>query len=127
MSVFSWALAIAIGAVGGVILRHAAYLFIEGRNKTQFPIPSLFVNLLGSFLIGLFASLATSGAIDHFGFEILVAGGCGSFTTFSSFSSDWMRLNRAGRTGLGLLYAGLTVVLGLGLAALGLALGPIIS
>lgn len=127
MSLFSWMLSIAIGAVGGALLRHGAYLYIEARNKTAFPVPSLFVNLLGSFLIGFFVSLGTSGALDRFGLEALVAGGCGSFTTFSSFASDWMRLNRAGRKGLGILYVGLTLIFGLGLAAVGLAAGQMIS
>ena len=127
MSLFSWIVSIAIGAVGGALLRHSAYLYIERRNQTAFPIPSLFVNLLGSFLIGFFASLGTSGALDRFGLEILVAGGCGSFTTFSSFSSDWMRLNRAGRKWLGVIYVASTLVFGLGLAAIGLAVGQMIS
>ncbi|MEE3327510.1 MAG: CrcB family protein [Myxococcota bacterium] len=123
MSLLSWTVSIAIGAVGGAWVRHLAYLYIERRNQTVFPIPSLFVNLVGSFLIGLFAALGTSGAIDRFGTELLVAGGCGSLTTFSIFSSDWMRLNRGGHKGLGILYVSLTLLFGLGLAALGLALG----
>lgn len=127
MSLLSWMVSIAIGAIGGAFLRHAAYLYIERRNQTVFPVPTLFVNLVGSFLIGLFTALGTSGAIDRFGIEVLVAGGCGSLTTFSSFASDWMRLNRGGHKWLGILYVALTLVFGLGLAALGLVLGQKVS
>ena len=127
MSLLSWMVSIAIGAIGGAFLRHAAYLYIERRNQTVFPVPSLFINLIGSFLVGLFAALGTSGAIDRFGIEVLVAGGCGSLTTFASFTSDWMRLNRGGHRWLGILYVSLTLIFGLGLAALGLALGQTIG
>lgn len=127
MSLLSWTVSIAIGAIAGALLRHGAYLYIAKRNRTVFPISSLFVNLLGSFLIGLFAALGTSGAIDRFGVEVLVAGGCGSLTTFSSFAGDWLRLNRDGHMGLGILYVSLTLIFGLGLAAIGLALGHGIS
>jgi len=127
MSLLSWTVSIAIGAAGGALLRHGIYVWIERGNRLTFPIPSLLVNLLGSFLIGLFVSLSASGVIDRFGLELLVAGGCGSLTTFSSFLGDWMFLNRSGRILLGLLYVALTLILGLGLAAIGLAAGKMIS
>lgn len=127
MSTLSWAIAIAIGAAVGALLRHISYALIEKRQKTAFPLPTLFVNLVGSFLIGVFAALAASGAIDRTELELLAAGGCGSLTTFSSLSADWLRLNRSGRKKMGLVYVTLTVVLGIGLAAGGLALGGAIS
>ena len=127
MSLLSWTVSIAIGAAGGALLRHGAYVYIERRNRSIFPIPSLLVNLLGSFLIGLFVSLGASGVIGRFGLELLVAGGCGSLTTFSSFSGDWMFLNRSGRKILGLVYVALTLIFGIALAAIGLAAGKMIS
>ena len=127
MSLLSWTVSIAIGAAGGALLRHGAYVYIERRNRSIFPIPSLLVNLLGSFLIGLFISLGASGVIDRFGLELLVSGGCGSLTTFSSFSGDWLLLNRSGRKLLGLVYVALTLIFGLAFAAIGLAAGKMIS
>lgn len=127
MTLFPWALAIAIGAAGGALLRHASYIWIEERHTGVFPAATLFVNLLGSFLIGFFAGLAASGKMDPFWLTLLAAGGCGSLTTFSSFAADWMRLNRAGRPGLGLVYVGLTLVLGMALAAGGLILARAIT
>jgi len=127
MSTLTWVIAISIGAAGGAVLRHVSYVMIEKHHRGDFPVTTLFVNLLGSFLIGVFVALGTSGTIDPFALELLVGGGCGSLTTFSSLSADWLRLNRSGRKGLGVVYVGLTLVLGLSLAAGGLALGGAIS
>ena len=122
MSMLAWAFTIAIGAAGGALLRHGSYLWIERRYAGVFPVATLFVNLLGSLLMGLIVGLAASGALSPFWLKLLAAGGCGSLTTFSSFAADWMRLNRAGRPGLGLSYVGLTLVAGMALAAGGLVL-----
>lgn len=122
MTLLPWAIAISIGAAGGALLRHGSYSWIERRYAGVFPVATLFVNLLGSFLVGLIVGLAASGNLDPFWLKLLATGGCGSLTTFSSFSADWLRLNRAGRLGLGLVYVGLTLALGMALAAGGLVL-----
>ncbi len=47
----------------------------------------------------------------------------GAYTTFSTFTFDSVRLAEAGRWGPSLLNVAASLVLGLGAAALGLALG----
>ncbi|MCH2173912.1 CrcB family protein [Myxococcota bacterium] len=126
MNSLAWTFSIVLGAAGGALLRHASYLWIEARGHGSFPLPTFFVNLVGSFLIGLVVSLGSAGVLDRFWVELLAGGGCGAFTTFSSFSADWMRLNRTGHFGLGAAYVALTLGVGMALAALGLLLGGIL-
>ena len=128
MNAATWALAIAMGAAVGALFRHAVYLGVERwGGKTALPLATLYVNLTGSFAIGIVVSLGSTGILDRFSVEFLAAGGCGAFTTFSSFSADWLRLNRTKRRILGLSYVGMTSIGGIALAAAGLALGRMIG
>ena len=43
---------------------------------------------------------------------MLTVGLCGSFTTFSTFSSDFFRLNNAGQLGMAIIYLTVSIVLG---------------
>jgi fluoride exporter len=73
-------------ACGGVLRWLAAGLFPHGAGDLA---PVLFVNIVGSFLIGVFAAMAESGGRVHIGErgrEVLMIGFCGGFTTFSAFS-----------------------------------------
>src|SRR5215471_9621508 len=86
-----------VGGGIGSMMRHAsnrAGLALIGPN---FPAGTLFVNVVGSTLIGVFAGWfayrgeTTTGDLRLF----LITGICGGFTTFSSFSLDavllWQR------------------------------------
>jgi CrcB protein len=91
-----------------------------------FPLATLLVNLLGSFVIGVYAALVgpdgrllASPRQRHF----VMTGICGGFTTFSIFSLETVRLIEGGR--LDLAGANITVSLGAWLLAVwaGYALG----
>ena len=118
-----WILAVAVGGGVGALLRHSVYVVKQHLGMTTFPASTFTVNLVGSFLIGIFAALGTSGQLGPFWTELLVGGACGAFTTFSSFAADWLRLNRNKRRLLGLGYATMTIVFGIALAGAGLYLG----
>src|SRR5262249_19726750 len=56
---------------------------------TGFPWGTLFINVSGSFLIGLFAELfALRWNLSQAGRVFLTVGICGGYTTFSTFSLD---------------------------------------
>jgi len=80
-----------LGAGGalGAILRYAV-----GRWLTydRFPVATLVVNVIGSFVLGLVTFSGVSNQIVLF----VGVGACGSFTTYSSFSFKTVRLWETG-------------------------------
>ncbi len=86
-----------------------------------FPYGTFFVNISGSFLIGLIYGLSEKGGwlTPEWRF-FLATGFCGGFTTFSTFSYESLTLMREGNyLNLG-LYIALSVFLGLAAAFLGI-------
>lgn len=76
-----------IGGGTGSILR---YLISRGLNNvTVLPLGTLFVNVLGSLIIGFVLGLSfKQQLISENGMLLLATGFCGGFTTFSAFSYE---------------------------------------
>ena len=104
-------LLVALGAAVGAPLRFAVATRFDGR----FPAGTLAVNVLGSFLLGLFSALALS---DH-ALALLGTGFCGGFTTYSAFAVQTH--DRGPREGAA--YAVVTIGLALGACAAGFWVG----
>ena len=90
---------IALGGALGSVARFWMSGVIAARFDSKFPWGTIFVNITGSFLIGIFAALSETGgrladaaALRQF----LVVGICGGYTTFSAFSVQTLDLMRAG-------------------------------
>lgn len=82
-------------ALGGAI---GAALRFSVVSVVAFPLGTLAVNVIGSFLMGLaFVLLAEKGMERWIPFTM--AGVLGGFTTFSAFSLDTLKLYEAGRMG----------------------------
>ena len=83
-------------AIGGVA-RFWASGFLANRYGQSFPWGTLFVNVTGSFAIGVFAALtAPEGRwlVGPSGRSFFLIGICGGYTTFSSFSLQTLNLAR---------------------------------
>lgn len=99
---------VALGSVIGSALRALASMASIGLLGPSFPVGTLFVNVLGSFIIGFYATLTGPDGRVFAGSrsrQFVMAGICGGFTTFSMFSLETFDLLRDGR----LLAAGLNV------------------
>ncbi|MBB5517077.1 CrcB protein [Rubricella aquisinus] len=92
---------VALGGAIGAVLRYASVVFAMRLIGTGFPFGTLFVNVVGSFLMGIAAVwvLSRPGMAPF-----VMAGVLGGFTTFSAFSLDALRLIEAERIGAALLY-----------------------
>lgn len=81
-------------------------------------------NVAGSFLIGLLYGVGIErGGLSPLAYTALVGGFLGSFTTFSSFSLEILRLAAGGHAGLAFGYAVGSVVTGVAAAWMGLWVG----
>jgi fluoride exporter len=103
-------LLVGLGGMVGSMLRYACYLLIPAGS---FPLATFTVNIVGSFAIGLLLGFAGRTADQHNLQLLLATGLCGGFTTFSAFSADGIRLASEGKTGLLIVYACASVVLGM--------------
>ena len=86
---------VAAGAALGGVMRYAANLGAGRMGLTAFPWATLFVNVLGSAVIGFFATVTGDQGRVVARPELrmfVMTGICGGFTTFSSFSLETLRL-----------------------------------
>jgi fluoride exporter len=112
--------------LGGAVGAPARYLLdrtVQQRRKGVFPWGTLAVNLLGCLVLGLLAGAAQSLPKDLV--VLAGTGGCGAFTTFSTFGYETIRLLEegslleAGLNALGSLFIGvLAATAGFALATL---------
>lgn len=116
--------AIAAGAAIGALLRHYFSHFVMIVMGTSFPWGTLFVNVLGSAVLGfLVAWFAQKGGISTDVRAFLVVGALGSFTTFSAFSLEATLLLERGAYALSGAYIAGSVLLSIGGLMAGLFIG----
>ena len=117
-------LLVGMGGFAGAIARYGVGTLVTQRMGLRFPYGTFLINVSGCFLIGFFMHLlAERGVLDLHWLYIVVIGFIGAYTTFSTFTFDSLRLAEADRWGLSVLNVAVSIVVGLGAAALGLALG----
>lgn len=87
---------IALGSALGGVARYACSTLVAQAVGGGFPWGTLVVNVVGSFVIGLFATAPAGLSPDARLF--ITVGLCGGYTTFSSFSLQTLDLLRSGQT-----------------------------
>lgn len=119
MQIYIW---VAVGSALGGAGRFWCSGFIAERFGETFPWGTLFVNVLGSFLIGLIATLTDPDGrlfMSPTARQFFLLGLLGGFTTFSSFSLQTLNLVREGQWA----YAGGYIAASLAFCLLGVWLG----
>ena len=117
---FVW---VGVGGAIGSVIRYAIGLT---SRQSVFPWATLAINLLGSFILGLFLTWAL-GRLSPAIITPVSVGILGGFTTFSTFAWEGLFLSRSGRTGLALIYVLVSVIGGLIAAFCGYLLGLQVS
>ena len=117
---FSTLMHVALGGALGAAARFLAGLgVLRLVGPTPFPVAILTVNVIGSFLMGLFAIWALHRGLSAWQ-PFVMTGFLGGFTTFSAFSLEAMTLIERGDVAQAVLYMALSVGLSVGALALGL-------
>ncbi len=95
------------GALGAYFRFQISAWFAAWFGK-RFPYGTLFVNVLGSFIMGAIVGAIKIGAVPGIPWHDFIAEGfLGALTTFSTFSMDTFNLYQAGD----LMFSGLNILL----------------
>jgi fluoride exporter len=103
------------GAIGSAGRAWTANVILRAVGP-HFPWGTVLINIVGSFIIGLFAALTASDGrfpAHPDARAFIMAGICGGYTTFSSFSLQTLDLARDGKLGAAFANIALSVVLSL--------------
>lgn len=106
------------GAIGSG-LRFALGLALP-QGAGRFPVTTLIINIVGSFVLGAVSALATRTTSLHRDLIVFLGAGlCGGFTTFSTLSVEMFSLWELDRTWMMLAYALASLIGGFLAAVLG--------
>jgi fluoride exporter len=120
-------LAISVAAIVGANLRYLLSRLAALELGSVFPYGTLFINIVGSFIVGFFVIWTSARALVDPRWRLLVViGFCGSFTTFSSYAFETMAYFEQGQWGLMLANVFSNNLLCLGGALAGMALARVL-
>jgi fluoride exporter len=114
-------LMIALGAAFGAPARYLTDRALQARLGTVFPWGTLTVNLVASLVLGFLTGASSSVNADVT--ALLGTGFCGALSTYSTFSFETMRLVQDGARFYAAANVAVSLVAGIGAAALGWSLG----
>lgn len=107
-------LSIAIGSAIGGLARYGCGVAAAAWLGGALPWGTILVNIVGSFIIGLFATLTGPDGrflVGTLARQFVLVGFCGGYTTFSSFNLETLQLLRHGQPFAAAANVGLSLVL----------------
>lgn len=113
---------VAIGGFFGAISRFGISGWVKRKQTSLFPIGTLLINLIGSFLLGLIigSNLANTWRL------LLGTGFMGAFTTFSTFKLENIQLFANKKWNLAIPYLLISYTFGILLAFFGMRIGVVL-
>ena len=105
-------LLVAIGGAIGASMRYGVGLAFTEHGGVSGAWATLFVNVVGSFILGVLMGWFTSRelALENTLWLLVGVGMMGAFTTFSAFSRDTVHMLMTGEMMKGLVFAGLNMI-----------------
>lgn len=103
---------VALGAACGGALRYWTITLLQNIREFHFPLATLVVNVLGSFILAFLIFVFDMKGIMLPKMRIMLTVGlCGGYTTFSTFSMETINLLIAGKYLLSFLNISLNILL----------------
>lgn len=115
-------LGLVVGGATGAVARHLVDGLVQDHTGGAFPWGTFAVNVTGSLLLGLITGAVLYHAFPDAPTIWLGSGVCGSYTTFSTFTYETVRLVEEGAAAAAFLNAVFSLLAGTGAAAVGLVL-----
>jgi CrcB protein len=107
--------AVAVGSAVGGMLRYFLNTSVLSRVAVPFPTVTFVINVTGSFVVGLFLTLAAERINVNPHLRLAVAVGfVGAYTTFSTFEYETLRLVEERHFAAAILNVVLSVAVGFG-------------
>jgi fluoride exporter len=108
-------LCVMLGGAVGCACRYGVGLLLNSwLQQPKFPSATFFINLSGSFVIGMLGELYRLQVLTSAEWRLaLITGLLGGYTTFSAYSLENLSLLRSGEWVLAATYASASVLLGL--------------
>jgi CrcB protein len=115
-------LQVALGGAVGAALRYLTGIgVVRLFGHGGFPLGIITVNVVGSFLMGVFVVVAAQKSLTHLG-PLMMTGFLGGFTTFSAFSLETVTLFERGETVQAVAYVLISVLVSIAALVAGLLL-----
>lgn len=106
---------------GGALGSFVRFL-LQANLNSSIPWGTFIANVVGSFAAGYLAAQLDKRP-DNYVLYVSITGFCGGFTTFSALMLELFRYLESGLSFRGLVYLGVTLVLGLSMLAFGFRMG----
>ncbi len=117
---------VTVGGATGALARYWLSGWVASAFSGFFPLGTLVVNVLGSFLWGFGMQAMEAVPVSAEVRTMLTIGFLGAFTTFSTFSYETVALLRDGDWTRATLYTGLSFVLGLTAVLIGIGAASVL-
>ncbi len=113
------ALMVALGALVGAPARYLTDRAVQSRHDSAFPWGTLIVNVVASLVLGVLVGAAARPQVA----ALVGTGFCGALSTYSTFSYETIGLTGEGARLYAVANVALSLVAGIGAAALGVSVG----
>jgi CrcB protein len=117
------ALTVAVAGSVGAVARFLTDAAVQGRRARSFPVGTLTVNIVGSFILGVVTGMVWYHGLGSRAHAVVGVGFCGAFTTWSSVTWETVRLAEDGLGGRALV----TMVGGVATALAAVAVGIVVA